>query len=71
MSRLPGGVFVGVVTLLAGLGFAQFELATRGTDPVEEPLSAKTDIENQERKENKKIPVEPPQKIASDERAKS
>jgi hypothetical protein len=29
MSRLPGGLFVGVVTLLCGLGFAQLERVSR------------------------------------------
>jgi hypothetical protein len=46
MSRLPGGVFVGVVTLMCGLGLAQFEGATKNHATIQEliPIGSTNDL---------------------------
>jgi len=71
MSRLPGGVFVGVVTLLVGLGFVQFELAKHQPDPEMAPLSVDKKPEDHDLEELQEMQTEPPLEIASDARAKS
>ena len=71
MSRLPGGIFVGVVTLLCGLGFAQFEFAPHTGMPEELPVTAKSKLEKPVQKDQPKVPDEQDQKLAAEVRAKS
>lgn len=76
MSRLPGGLFVGVVTLVCGLGFAQMERSGQDDYSATNLRTAPSPTESKEQQETSpesgETPsvVTPPQ-IAADERAKS
>lgn len=72
MSRLPGGVFVGAVTLLCGLVFAQFE---RGKHDVKSSSdsgpAAATASDGVQQAEQRQNPRERQQHVAADDRTKS
>jgi hypothetical protein len=71
MSRLPGGVFVGVVTLMCGLMFTQLEDGTQEKALSVESIPANSLPEELKPTESKEMQVEMQQQVASDERSKS
>jgi hypothetical protein len=71
MSRLPGGVFVGVVTLMCGLMFTQLEDGTQEKALSVESIPANSLTEEIAPPASKKVQVEIQQQVASDERSKS
>jgi hypothetical protein len=64
MSRLPGGVFVGAVTLLCGVIFTQFEGVTKDRSTLKDSASVTADDDDSELLNRVKHPVRTQSNVA-------
>ncbi|MDB5388002.1 MAG: hypothetical protein JWM11_3648 [Planctomycetaceae bacterium] len=71
MSRLPGGIFVGVVTLLCGLVFAQYERGKRDQTHSAELIPANSEYDEFVPANRQQVSPQEKTQVAIEERTKS